>query len=89
MNGRQIKQPDREVKLNFKKSSEMITGPGGGSKSGTRQSKFCRRRHRRAPHPAAAATSRSTLFRALVWRDDKKVLPVLCCSERIQECGIR
>ena len=42
-------QPGREVKLNFKKVSEMITGPGGGSKSGTRQSKFRRRRHQRAP----------------------------------------
>jgi hypothetical protein len=26
-------QPGREVKLNFKKASEMITGPGGGSDS--------------------------------------------------------
>jgi hypothetical protein len=24
-------QPGREVKLNFKKSCEMITGPGGGA----------------------------------------------------------
>ena len=89
MSSRQIMQPGREVKLNFKKSSEMITGPGGGSKNGTRQSKFCRRRHQRAPHPTAAATSRSTLLRALVWKGDRKVLPVLRCSERIQECGIR
>ena len=72
MSSRQIMQPGREVKLNFKKASEMITGPGGGSKNGTRQSKFCRRRHQRAPRPAAAATSRSISFRAMVWRSDKR-----------------
>jgi hypothetical protein len=33
MSSRQIKQPGREVKLNFKKSSEMITGPGGDADS--------------------------------------------------------
>ncbi len=80
-------QPGREVKLNFKKASEMITGPGGGSKSGTRQSKFRRRRHQRAPRPAAAATSRSTSFRAMVWRGDRKVLPVLRCSEKVRSAA--
>ncbi len=54
-------QPGREVKLNFKKSSETIIGPSGGSKNGTRESKFRRRRHQRAPHPAAVATLRIDL----------------------------
>jgi hypothetical protein len=31
MSSMQTKQPGLEVKLNFKKSSEMITGPGGGA----------------------------------------------------------
>ena len=30
---RQNMQPGREVKLNFKKSNEMITGPGGDADS--------------------------------------------------------
>jgi hypothetical protein len=33
MSSRQIKQPGREVKLNLKKASEMITGPGGDADS--------------------------------------------------------